>query len=524
MTSPQAVSNIAADSWKARSTRAVRAALPFGLAMSSGLLYFLAFPGPGLWPLGFVALVPLLLALDGQSPGRAFSLGWLAGFASTITGFWWLLEMLRRYSGFPTPLCVLFLALLSLYQGARMAVSAWAYARSVRNGWPAAPAFAAAFAGFEVAFPLLFPWYFGSVLHDVPALIQIADLGGPILVSTLLVLVNLGIAQAVRAVRARSAVPRRAVALVVAPLALALAYGAWRIHSVDAEASAAPRLLVGMVQGDVPMDITGPKAYRQAFDRQAEMARQLADQGVQLVVWSESAFLYSLDASDMQNELAAALPDQLRVPNIIGAIVEQAGPSRREAFNSALMVVRGGQVTGRYDKRFLLPFGEYIPFGDTFPKLYEWSPESGHLTPGTSWAPLPYEDKRITTLICYEDIVPSFVNEAVERAHPHLLVNLTNDAWFGDTWEPWMHHAMARMRAVEHHLYLVRATNTGVSSIIDPVGRMLGHTNTFVATSMTGKVRWMHGGSLYESFGDLPWYLAVVVSGLASFVRRPTRS
>ena len=163
------------------------------LAVLGGVMYFLAFPGPGLWPLGFVALVPLIVALRGRTPKHAFLLGWLAGFTTTLAGFWWLLAMLRRYSGFPTAVCVLLLALLSLYQGARMAATAWLSARATKLGWPEDVSFLVAFLGLEAIFPLLFPWYFGAVLHNVPVLIQGADLGGPILVSALLVVINAAI-------------------------------------------------------------------------------------------------------------------------------------------------------------------------------------------------------------------------------------------------------------------------------------------------------------------------------------------
>src|SRR5690606_15659256 len=100
-------------------------------------------------------------------------------------------------------------------------------------------------------------------------------------------------------------------------------------------------------------------------------------------------------------------------------------------------------------------FGEYLPFGDTFPVLYEWSPNSGAFSPGTSFEPLRYGDHRLATMICYEDIIPSFVNKLVDAGEPDLLVNMTNDAWFGDTAEPWQHLALAKFRSVEHHMFLV---------------------------------------------------------------------
>jgi len=211
----------------------------------------------------------------------------------------------------------------------------------------------------------------------------------------------------------------------------------------------------------------------------------------------------------------------LEVPHIIGGIVTETVGDEEKAYNSALLV-EGSTIMGRYDKRRLLPFGEMIPFGETFPVLYELSPQSGHISPGRASTPLQFGDKRIAVMICYEDVLPGLVNGAVADTNPDLLVNLTNDAWFGETWEPWMHHALARFRAVEHHRYFLRATNTGVSSIVDPVGRVIAHTETFRPELLTGEVRYLQGGTVYETIGDTPWYLSALAA-LWFALRRRTR-
>jgi apolipoprotein N-acyltransferase len=185
-----------------------------------------------------------------------------------------------------------------------------------------------------------------------------------------------------------------------------------------------------------------------------------------------------------------------------------------------------GSVATRYDKHYLLTFGEYLPFGDTFPILYKWSPNSGHFTPGTTLDPLIVnvggESHPVSALICYEDILPRFTNEAVRHANPELLVNLTNDAWFGDTAEPWEHMALSEMRAVEHHRYLVRGTNSGVSAVIDPVGRLIAHSGTFKQEAFTAPIRWMRGRTLYEILGDWPWLALSIAAIVAAFRRRPS--
>ena len=149
------------------------------LAVLAGTLYCLAFPGIGVWPLAFVALTPLVVALDGQTPRRAAQLGLAAGFTLNVGGFYWLLGMLRTFSGFPTPLCLLFAIVLWAYQGGRLAALGWLFARATARGWPRVPVMLLAFAATELAWPLLFPWYFGASLLPAPALVQAAELGGP---------------------------------------------------------------------------------------------------------------------------------------------------------------------------------------------------------------------------------------------------------------------------------------------------------------------------------------------------------
>jgi apolipoprotein N-acyltransferase len=212
---------------------------------------------------------------------------------------------------------------------------------------------------------------------------------------------------------------------------------------------------------------------------------------------------------------------RLGVPTIFGAVLFRVDPDRERWFNTAIATNLKGDVVGRYDKEYLLAFGEYLPFGDTFPILYNWSPHSGRFSQGTSLDPIELEVKgkkhTITVLICYEDILPGFTNRAVAHGDPELLVNITNDAWFGDTTEPWEHLALAKFRAVEHRRFLVRSTNSGVSAIIDPMGGVVTNTKTFVAEAQDGVVRWMRSHTVYEVVGDVPWYMLALALGYACF-------
>ncbi len=493
----------------------------YALALLSGFLYFLAFPGIDLWPLSFVALVPLIVALRGQTAKRALGLGWLAGFTMTMIGFYWLMEMLKVFSGFPLPLCIVFMAVLCSYQAGRIALCGFLYGRAERRGWPAAPAFALAFVASELVFPLLFPWYYAATVHNAPILLQLADLGGPYLVALVLVAVNLALAELVFVFVRKEprALDRRVLYTGAGALAFALLYGAIRIRQVDATAAVAKPVKIGIVQGNLPLLVRS-----RGLEGAQKSTKELKDRGAELVIWSEGGSGTVHWESPHEEEARRAVTAKLGVPTILGTLLRRPGPNRRHPtmFNTALLATDGGAIVGRYDKQYLLAFGEYLPFGETFPSLYEVSPNSSRFSSGTSLEPLVWGDHRISALICYEDILPAFVNKIVHHADPDLLVNLTNDSWFGDSTEPFIHFALARLRAVEHRRYLVRATNSGVSGIIDPIGRTILHGGTFKEEALLGEARFMHATTGYEILGDYPWYLAALASVFMAFrVRKP---
>lgn len=492
----------------------------FGLATLSLVLCPIGFAGIDVWPIAFFAWVPLILALRGQTPKRAVALGWWAGFGMTAIGFHWLVEMLEVFSGFPLPLCIVFAAVVCVQKGGRIALMALLYARMSRRGWHHGLSFLAAFAVSELVYPLLFPWYYGASVHRVPLLMQTADLGGPIAVSMVILAVNVALAELAIIVAFKQKPDRRMLVGGLAVLALAVGYGFLRMRSVDARVATGTTIKVGMVQGN-----QGLKDRGRAVAVHVERTKELLEQGVDLVVWSEAAIPRGYEVTRYEKEIKR-VTGTLKVPTVVGAVlyerIPDAGPKGRRAryFNTALIADAAGDIKGRYDKQFLLMFGEYLPLGDTFPILYKWSPNSGAFSPGTSFQPLPFGEQRLATMICYEDIIPSFVNKLVAAGKPNLLVNMTNDAWFGDTIEPWQHLALAKFRSVEHRLFLVRVTNTGVTAIVDPVGRVQVHGGTFAEEALVGQVTFLGGSTVYSTLGDGPWWIVTLLVALASVVHR----
>lgn len=497
---------------------AVTRRVGLGLSAVSGLLYFLAFPGVDLWAVGFVALAPLIIALEGQSLRRATLFGWVAGLFMTVPGFYWLLEMLETFSGFPWPLCVLFLLLLCGYQAGRIAVFGALHARLRQQGLPLWGAASLGFVASELAYPLLFPWSFGAVVHSLTALTQIAELGGPIAVGLTVLAVNLLVVELVLARRgSRPVNVRMALACAAVPL-LSATYGALRIRSLDATLASAPKATVGLVQAN--MSLFGSREeVAEGLRRHLDLTRSLRAQGpLDLVVWSETSALEPIFETDLERVIPRILGRALDVPALFGGVmVRPVNDERRYVmFNSALLTNERGRVVGRYDKHYRLPFGEFLPFGDWFPILYRWSPNSGRFAEGTRLEPLRVGNHEIATFICYEDVLPSFVRSIVRSGSPDLLANLTNDGWFGDTTEPWIHLSLAKFRAIEQRRYLVRSTNSGVSAIVDPLGRVVVRTRPFESVATRGEIAWLRTNTGYNVWGDAPlWVIAALGVGLA---------
>jgi len=506
--------------------RPLDAAPAYGLAALTGMMMVVAFAGVDIWPLAFITWVPFILAVRGQSVKRATALGAVAGFFQVMIGFYWLTPMLQIFSGFPLPLCLLFAGLLSAYQGCRIALCGWLYARcATRGGWHHGLALAGAFAASELLWPLLFPWYFAGCVHNAPIFMQTAELGGPILVSLVLLSCNLAVAELVwQRWRKHPAADKRTVAAGLAVVALAAAFGAIRMGTVDTLAAASEKVTVGLVQAHIALKKRGP-----AVRKSLALTKELRKKGAQLVVWSEAAIPSAYNEKTYKIGLRRRVTRKLGVPAVVGGVLygrrPNAGPKGRKfrLFNSAFMVDGEGNIKGRYDKQYLLMFGEYLPLGDTFPILYQWSPNSGNFSPGTSFDSLEHGKHRIAAMICYEDIIPEFVNKLVETGNPDLLVNLTNDAWFGDSTEPWQHLALAKFRSVEHRMFLARVSNSGVSAIIDPNGRVVVQGETFKQQALIGDARYMRVETVYSIIGNAPWWIVSALMLLASFVRRPKK-
>ncbi|HEY3493393.1 MAG TPA: apolipoprotein N-acyltransferase, partial [Polyangiaceae bacterium] len=413
-------------------------------AVLCGVFYFFAFPGLDLWPFGLIALVPLRVALVGRTPKQAAWLGWLSGMTMVSIGFYWMLNMLQEFSGFSTPICVFFVGCVNAFVAGRIALFAWLFVRAERNGWPLGPGFLAAFVASELCYPVLFFWSFGAVVHPVPLLTQIADLGGVYAVGLVVVAFNWAVADFVIArLEKRKPDYRRLLPYAAAPV-VAVLYGAVRISQVDARVAAAEKAHVGLVQANMGL-MEKRKAHEEGLRRHIEETHKLRAAGVDLVLWSETSVMHAVRADRAGEVLPQIFTRELGVPTIFGAVLyDKVNDARRRAYyNSVLLADAKGDIVGRYDKQELVAFSERMPLGEEFPVLFEISPNSSNFRAGKSVAPLSLGDHHVAAMVCNDDVSPSLGNRLLADPRTDLLVNLTNDAWFGDTTEPWIHLGLA---------------------------------------------------------------------------------
>lgn len=476
--------------------------------------------------LGFFGPAFLLFAIRGAAGGaptvrNGFLAGLVTASVTNAIALYWVVGLLESFAGFPWIAGVATATLLWVAQALSLAFAgAFAAALMARGaaGWVALPACLVVLLSIT---PTLFPWRLAGTQVPWTVWVQMAELGGEPLVDLCVAFVGCGLAAGLHraAVGGRWRLP---VAVGAAALLLPLGYGAVRLPQVRAERAEAPLLRVGVVQPNVGIwEKRDPRLSFVHLRELQETTRALEERGADLVLWPETAYPFAIRRSRESDSTGSTriLGGGVRGPVMTGAITVDSGDGR---FNSAVLVGSDGRILGISDKVRLLAFGEYVPLWDYLPPLQERFPRG--LTPGDRPRVLEVESTRIAVLNCYEDVLPSYGLE-VTRERPAFLVNLTNDAWFGDTSEPWLHQSMARMRTIETRRDLVRAVNTGVSSHTLATGEDAIRTGTFEDAAFVADVRLLDGITPWVRFGD--WATAAVLGALvgaaAALRRRPLR-
>lgn len=501
---------------------------PWALASLSGLLYGIGFLAFELWLLAWICLVPLLSALQ-QARGwkRALALPWAMGFVAHLVGYHWIIHLLREFAALPLPLAVLGYLLLCLGQSASFgAFGLLGWALHKRAKLPLGVTIGLGIMAMELAFPLIFPSFFANSQARNPWITQIADLGGVILVSGLLALVNGAVFEAALAFVERRQQPRWLSIVASSSVALSVAYSLVRVRQMDERDAAAPKLKTAIVQANVGagskhLDVDG--GIRR-FIRLTDEAMRLPDMG--LVVWPESGFNRAI--SQQVGSLQGLVATEVKAPMIVGALRTEGRGKGRKVWNSAFAVDSGGEILASYDKTILLAFGEYVPGDSIFPGIYDLLPYTSHFQRGISREALPIGDYRLSTDICYEDILPGFIRDLMgpidgAGTRPHAMVNITNDSWYGPV-QPHIHLALSTFRSIEHRRWLIRSTATGISAFVDSSGRLVKTSGFETEELLVEDVPMIEGGpTVYGILGDWPGWLALLASAIGLALPRLRR-
>lgn len=488
------------------------------LVLFGGALLGAAFSVEWAWPGAFVAVAALAVSLEASdSRSEAVFHGAVFGWTGYVGGFFWLQPALVSFWSGRVALSWGVWLVWGCWVALRFVAIAWGYRtlRARRVGVPLS--LTLPWLVVEWLYPSVFPFYLASPLVDWAVIAQGAALGGPLLVSAWACGVSAILARVGLLLASRQTIPRGEwVTVLVATLVLVI-YGVASVGLVERAAAGAPRITVGVVQANV--DVIDKRAGRAlSHRRHLDRSRALIlERSVDLLIWPETSYMHALPRV-LPTSGAAVLGD-LDVPLLFGGVRKD---EEKRRFNSALMIDADGVIRSAYDKRFLIPFAEFVPFGDRLRWWGDNAPTLSRFHRGGEPTWLELGDWRIATPICYETIRPGYVRALVRSSQPHVLVSLTNDGWFGDTPEPRIHLRLARFRAIEHRRYLVRATNTGISAIVDPLGRVVEQTGTFEAVTLVGDVQMLDRETVYETLGDWPGYLSAIVLAALWLGRRRT--
>ncbi len=452
-----------------------------------------------------------------RAPKRRVFRFFVAGVLTYIGGFYWLLNTIKDFGGFPT---VAAIAIFLLYAcGSSVQFMVWAFSYSylpnifARLGIRTAVAWLIAH-HFWIK---IFPWDFGHTQLGFSPLAQLAGVGGVSAISFLMFWV-------VEVLSERRNVALLARLVAFASFAGALAYGFWIQEALTKYPGST--LSTVMIQGNVSLQHKHDMTYFTVNREQYLKTSAVVAQKDSLVIWPESTITEFIPATTSDATQVQILPFLNNGSAfLVGGLTYL---SKEQYFNSSLLIRPDGTVDTPYHKMILMPFGEYTPFAKWLPWLEEINSTAGQFSAGSAPRVLSFKlstgkEAKLAPLICYEDVVPLLAREATARG-AEVLINQTNDAWFGNTVAPYQHHMIASFRAIENRRFLLRSTNTGVTAVVDPLGRTQASLLPYTESVLPMEITLLDYPS---TFTALPIYLIwLLLSAFAAFLvvyRRATQ-
>jgi apolipoprotein N-acyltransferase len=504
------------------------------LVLLSALLQVLSFPLPGLFFLSWLALAPLVVAilnaratqalqleesqkLVAASPWQGFLLGYNCGVLWYLGTCYWVFATMHQYGGLGTPIALLVLLLFALYLG--LYHGAFGLLLSLLAKRDSSHRLALLSAPFLwVAIELArtrisgFPWnLLGITQVDNIPLTRIATVTGVYGLSFEIMLVNVALAAAFLVQRDK----RKTLLVAALGAALILQSGRW----ISLPAFRADRTAV-LLQQNLPVAESGAWTQDQ-FESTVRDFSSLSlnpfprpAQPPDLIVWPESPAPFQTN-DPIFRDAVSDMARRAKTWMVVGSI---GVDSPQRVFNAAALVSPTGGWDGRYNKIHLVPFGEYVPFASVFSFASGLTQAVGSFTRGTSREPLTAGDRKLGIFICYESIFPDEVRQRAASG-AGVLVNISNDGWYGDSGAWAQHLNQARMRAIENDRWLLRDTNTGLTASVDPYGRVVAHLERKTRAALSAPYAVTNVTTFYSEHGDWFAYLCAIISIGALLVR-----
>jgi apolipoprotein N-acyltransferase len=491
------------------------------LACLSGILMTMSFPPLDVSFLAWVALVPLFISLENESSTKAFKLGFISGTVHYLFLIYWIVVVLGRYGNLSiflsSTLCVLMCFCLALFLA--LYCSLIVAFRGCRFPALLAGVFWVTLEYLRTEYITEFPWcLLGYTQYENLHLIQISNISGVYGLSFLIVLVNALIYRLVPAfqdeeTKKRNGSMRWEMVLTALLIIGTLGYGHHQWIERPDENGSQKAIRVVIVQGNIDQSLKWDPSYQsKTLETYTRLTRESFDFLPELIVWPETSVpFYFQDNTQLSTEVTAMATES-------GAALIFGSPAYKRIYgdvsyyNRAYLVSPDETLPQHYDKVHLVPFGEYVPFKHLLSFVNRMVPAAGDFAEGEKITPLNHKNLSLGTLICFEAIFPKISRIHTQKG-ANILINITNDAWFGKTSAPYQHLAMAVYRAVENRRPLIRSANTGFSALIGPHGKIFAQGGLFREETLRGRIPISNTTpTFYTRFGDLFAVSMLIVS------------
>jgi apolipoprotein N-acyltransferase len=497
------------------------------LSVVSGVLLFLSFPKFDLNILVWVSLVPLLFAVQGKNLREALWMGLVTGFVYNVGILYWVSFVIVQYGYLPLYLGIFIMLLLALYLSLYVSIFSAGIVYFRKRGFPEIVVAPVLWSCLEYGKSHLltgFPWEnLAYSLHDMISFIQIIDISGVYGLTFIIVVVNC----AVYDIMSMTVETRKKVIYELSVIAIAVmlifGYGVYRLNQVEHAMEGKKTDKIAIIQGNIDQTVKWNNKYQKdTLEIYKNLSLPCAKSGVRLIVWPETAAPIFFQNIDDKHRFIISIAQEAKSYLLFGSPSYRTENGMNYFSNSAYLISPSGNIEGRYDKMHLVPYGEYVPLRKVFFFLEKLVVGVGDFRPGEVLAPLMMDGEKIGVLICYEGIFPE-ISRQYHSMGVSLLVNITNDAWFGTSSAPYQHLTMTAFRAIENRRYIIRAANTGISALIKPTGAIISRTGLLERTVLNGTVTYLNQGTFYARYGDMFIYIcfiAITVIGLLSLKRR----